>query len=92
MVDFDKIQSEVADARGRLSVSWRDFALLCKARMIECAITSDGITSYSIGGRTVTRDLSQWQEWYEYALKQASIEEGGGPQMQTIYFPPRAIC
>ena len=90
MVDYAALNKEASDARTQLRVSWRDFALVCKAKMVECAIMTDGISSYSIGGRTVTRDLSQWQEWYEFAMKQAASEEGG-VMYQDIAFVPRGM-
>jgi hypothetical protein len=89
-MDLQAINDEVGNVRSQLRVSWRDFAVFCKAKMMEAAIAGN-IASYSIGGRSVTRTLDQWQRWHEYALKQAN-NEGGGVQMQDISFAPRGNC
>ena len=83
-IDVAAIQAEIASVRGALRVSWSAFANYCQAKMLEAAIAG-GVASYSIGGRSVNRDLRIWQEWYDYAISRANAEAGGVTQ-QPIYF------
>jgi len=89
-MDLQSINDELTSVRSQLRVSWRDFALYCKAKMMEAAMNGN-IASYSIGGRSVTRSLDQWQVWHEYALRQVN-NEAGSPAMQDISFVPRGSC
>lgn len=89
-MDLSSINSEILAARSGLNVSWADFALYCKAKMMEAAI-GGGIASYSIGGRSVTKSLDQWERWHRYAMAQTN-SENGGVQMQDIKFVPRGSC
>lgn len=87
-LDVSAIDDELAAVRANLRSSWRDFAIYCKAKMMDAGM-NDGVTSYSIGGRTVTRALDVWERWLGIAQKQAGIEESGGVGMQEIAFADR---
>lgn len=89
-MDLSSINTEILDVRSGLNVSWDDFALYCKAKMMEAAI-GGGISSYSIGGRSVNKSLDQWQSWHRYAKAQANSEKGS-IQMQDITFVNRGSC
>lgn len=89
-MDLNAINTEIMEARSQLSASWNDFAIYCKAKMMEAAMNG-GISSYSIGGRSVTKSLDAWQTWHRYAMAQANNEQGG-VQMQDIYFVNRGSC
>lgn len=89
-MDLNSINTEVLEVRTGLQVSWRDFAMYCKAKMMEAAIQG-GVSSYSIGGRSVTKSLDQWERWHRYAMAQANNEDGG-VQMQDLSFVPRGSC
>lgn len=84
-LDVTAIESEVRAVTGALSLSWDDLATYCKAKMIEAAING-GITSYTVNGRTVAKDLRWWQEAHKFAKAQAAAEDEGGICGQPISF------
>jgi hypothetical protein len=86
--DVAAIDAELATVRANLRSSWRDLVIFCKAKIMEAAMNGN-VASYSIGGRSVTRDLDAWERWLALAQKQAAIEDLGGVGMQTIYFSDR---
>ena len=85
------INNEMTMVRSSLRASWQDFANYCKAKMMEAAMTTNGVSSYSIGGRSVNRNLDVWERWHRYAVMQANSERGG-VQQQEIAFVPRGGC
>ena len=91
MVDYTTLNDEILNAKNQLQVGWEDFATFCKAKMFEAAMDSGNVSSYSIGGRSVSRTLDQWQVGHTFAKKQANIETGV-PLMQDISFVNRGSC
>lgn len=87
-LDTDALRSEITGVAGSLDLSWSDFAVYLKGKMMEAAING-GITSYTINGRTVAKDLRWWQDAHKYALQQATVEGSGGVDIQPIYFGRR---
>lgn len=87
-LDVSALQSEITGVAGSLDLSWSEFAIYLKGKMMEAAI-SGGLTSYSINGRTVTKDLRWWQDAHQYALQQANVEDSGGIDVQPIRFGAR---
>ncbi len=87
-LDTDAINTEVRTVAGALDVSWEDFATYCKGKIIECTING-GITTYTINGRTVTKDQSWFTKAFEFAVAQANIQNSGGIGGQPISFEPR---
>jgi hypothetical protein len=88
MLDSDAINSEVRSVAGKLDVSWRDFATYVKGKIIEAGING-GVSSYTINGRTVTKDLQFWERALKMALEMAAVESSGGIDEQPIRFIKR---
>lgn len=87
-LDVSAIQGEINSVAGSLDLTWSEFAIYLKGKMMEAAI-SGGLTSYTINGRTVTKDIRWWQDAHQYALQQANVEESGGIDIQPIRFGAR---
>lgn len=87
-LDTDALRTEITGVAGSLDLSWSEFATYLKGKMMEAAING-GITSYTINGRTVSKDLRWWQDAHAYALRQAAVDSGGGVDVQPIYFGRR---
>ncbi len=87
-VNTDAIGTEIESVRGSFDVSWDDFAIYCKAKIIECTING-GITSYTINGRSITKDITWFEKAYDLAKREANIEASGGVSGQPIHFSPR---
>jgi len=87
-LDSDAINSEVRTVAGKLDVSWRDFATYVKGKIIEAGING-GVSSYTINGRTVAKDLQFWERALKMALEMASVENSGGIDEQPIRFIAR---
>jgi len=87
-LDVDAIRTEVVAVVGSLDLTWSEFAVYLKGKMMEAAING-GITSYTINGRTVTKDAQWWKTAYEYAQRQANVDDCGGVDVQPIYFGKR---
>ena len=75
--DVEAIQDEITQIAGALRISWADIAKAAQLKMAEATLNG-GITSYTINGRTVTRDLRWWQEAYRFAMAQAAVDDEGG--------------
>lgn len=76
-LDVASIETEVRAVTGAMSLSWDDLALYVKGKMVEAAING-GVTSYTINGRTVAKDIRWWQEAYRFAKAQGAAEDDGG--------------
>ena len=87
-MDTSLINAEVATVVGSLNVSWSDFAIYCKGKIIEAGING-GITSYTINGRSVTKDLTFWQASLRLALEMSGVDDSGGIDQQPIRFTRR---
>jgi hypothetical protein len=87
-LDSDAINTEVRTVAGKLDVSWRDFATYVKGKIIEAGING-GVSSYTINGRTVTKDLLFWERALRLAMEMASIENSGGIDEMPIRFIAR---
>jgi hypothetical protein len=87
-LDVSAINDEVQQVASGLSVPWSDFAIYCKAKIIECGING-GITSYSINGRTVSKDVAFWERALRFAMEMSSVDETGGIDQQPIRFVGR---
>ena len=87
-LDSDAVNAEIRTVAGKLDVSWRDFSTYCKGKLIECAING-GISSYTVNGRTVAKDLQFWERALKMALEMASVENSGGIDEQPIRFIAR---
>lgn len=87
-VDSAAINSEVRTVIGALDVSWTDFVIYVKAKIMEAGIAG-GVAAYTINGRSVTKDLRWWNELLALAQAQAAVEQNGGFASQEIYFSPR---
>ncbi len=90
-LDADKIEAiddEISIVRGNLQSSWADFAIFCKAKIMEATING-GITTYTLNGRTVTKDINWFKGAYEMAVKEANLETSGGISGIPISFRPR---
>jgi len=87
-LDVSALSTEIVGVAGALDLSWSEFATYLKGKMMEAAING-GVTSYTINGRTVAKDVRWWQDAHAYALKQASVEDSGGIEDQPIYFGRR---
>jgi hypothetical protein len=87
-LDTTAINAEVQSVAHALDVSWRDFGIYCKAKIIEAGING-GVSSYSINGRTVTKDLQFWERALKLAMEMASVENSGGIDEQPIRFLAR---
>lgn len=75
-VNVSAIDTEVRTVAQQLQTSWSDFAIYCKAKLFECGING-GISSYTINGRTVTKDLQFWERALELANRMAAQDAGG---------------
>ena len=87
-LNVDALTTEISGVAGALALSWSEFAAYLKGKMMEAAVNG-GVTSYTINGRTVTKDLRWWQDAHQYALSQANTENSGGVYIQPIYFGKR---
>jgi hypothetical protein len=87
-LDSDAINLEVRTVAGKLDVSWRDFATYVKGKIIEAGING-GVSSYTINGRSVVKDLQFWERALKMALEMASVENNGGIDEQPIRFIKR---
>ena len=87
-LDTIAINSEISSVAGSLDVSWRDFAVYVKGKIVEATING-GVTSYTINGRTVTKDLTFWERALKLALEMAAVETSGGIDEQPIRFSAR---
>jgi hypothetical protein len=87
-LDADAINTEVRSVAGKLDVSWRDFATYVKGKIIEAGING-GVSSYTINGRTVTKDLQFWELALKMALEMSAVENSGGIDEQPIRFIAR---
>lgn len=76
-LDVSSLEAELRTVAGQLTLTWDDLATYCKAKMIEAAV-SGGVTSYTINGRTVAKDLRWWQDAYTFAKAQSASEDEGG--------------
>ena len=86
--DIQKIDTEIATVIRGLQTSWCDFATYCKGKIFECAING-GISSYTINGRSVTKDLAWWQSTLELANRMAAADATGGIAEIPISFRSR---
>lgn len=87
-LDVDSLRTEIRDVAGSLDLTWSEFATYLKGKMMEAAL-SGGVTSYTINGRSVVKDLNWWQKAHEYAMQQAAVEDSGGIDVQPIRFGKR---
>lgn len=87
-LDMDALQTEVEAIGAQLRVSWRQRVVFLEGKLMEAQLAG-GITSYTINGRTVAKDVRWLQEAHAYALRMASIEDGGGIDVQPIRFGAR---
>jgi hypothetical protein len=87
-LNVDAVTSEITGVAGALSLTWAEFSAYLKGKMMEAAVNG-GVTSYTVNGRTVAKDLRWWQEAHQYALAQSNIETSGGVDIQPIYFGKR---
>lgn len=87
-LDTDAIDQEISTVRGSLQSSWADFAIFCKAKIMECTING-GVTTYTLNGRTVTKDINWFKTAYDMAIKESNVETGGGISGTPIHFSPR---
>ena len=87
-LDSDAINLEVRTVAGKLDVSWRDFATYVRGKIIEASING-GISSYTLNGRTIAKDLTFWERALKLALEMASVENSGGIDEQPIRFIKR---
>lgn len=71
-----------------MDVSWRDFSVYVKGKIVEATIAG-GVSSYTINGRTVTKDLQFWERALKLALEMASVENSGGIDEQPVRFIKR---
>jgi hypothetical protein len=86
--DIKKIDGEIAAVVKGLQTSWADFAIYCKGKIFECGI-NNGISSYTINGRSVTKDLAWWQSTLELANRMAAVDASGGIAEVPISFRSR---
>lgn len=70
-------------------ISWADIATFCKIAWVQARQSESGVTSYTIAGRSITRDADAWSRWYRFALDMANVEDHGGIGQQDIYFRER---
>lgn len=84
-MDAEALQSEIRELVGEFDLEWSEFALFLKLKMVEAA-KNGGVTTYTINGRSVTKDLRWWQDAYKFAKDQANIENSGGIDSVTISF------
>jgi hypothetical protein len=76
-LDVSAIETELRSVTGELTLGWDDLAIYCKGKMMEAAMNG-GVTSYTINGRSVTKDVRWWQDAYTFAKAQSSAEDDGG--------------
>lgn len=88
-LDSDAINLEVRTVAGNLDVSWRDFATYIRGKIVEASING-GISSYTVNGRSVAKDLTFWERALKLALEMSSIENSGGIDEQPIRFMRRS--
>jgi hypothetical protein len=87
-LDPDAVNAEIRSVAGKLDVSWRDFSTYIKGKIVECAING-GVSSYTLNGRTVQKDLQFWERALKMALEMAAVENSGGIDEQPIRFIAR---
>lgn len=87
-LDVSALRTEITGVAGSMDLTWAEFAIYLKGKMMEAAVNG-GVTSYTINGRTVAKDLRWWQESHQYALEQANVETSGGIDIQPIRFGKR---
>ena len=61
--------------------TWPQLVTLCEAAIRNAALNGGMITSYTVGGKTVTKDLAFWQglhAWAKNQVSQEASEAGGG--------------
>ena len=87
-LDVAALRTEITGVAGSLDLTWSEFAVYLRGKMMEAAING-GITSYTVNGRTISKDLRWWQDAHQYALSQANTETSGGVDIQPIYFGKR---
>ena len=87
-LDADAVSNEIRSVAGKLDVSWADFAVYVKGKIVEAGI-SGGVSSYTIAGRSVTKDLQFWERALRLALEMQGVEASGGIDEQPIRFISR---
>lgn len=86
-LDVDALRAELSKGANGSDIAWRDLAGYLKLKMAEAQI--NGVTSYTINGRSVTKDVAGIKLDHEYALRMANVEESGGVDVQPIRFGRR---
>ena len=84
-LDIASVESEVRSVAGAMDLTWDEMATYYKAKMAEAGING-GVTSYTINGRTVQKDVRWWREAYTFAQQQAAVDDVGGIVGSTISF------
>jgi hypothetical protein len=87
-LDMDALQTEVESIGSALRVTWRQRIIFLEGKLMEAQLAG-GITSYTINGRTVTKDVRWLNEAHDYAQRMANVEESGGIDVQPISFGRR---
>lgn len=87
-LDADAVSNEIRSVAGKLDVSWADFATYVKGKIVEAGIAG-GVSSYTINGRSVTKDLQFWERALRLAMEMQGIESSGGVDEQPIRFISR---
>lgn len=87
-LDMEALQTEVESIGASLRVTWRQRVIFLEGKMMEAQLAG-GITSYTINGRSVTKDIRWLTEAHDYAMQMANVEESGGIDVQPIHFGKR---
>lgn len=75
--DLKDFLDEIREAQGEITtLDWRLVADAIAAKMA-IAASEGGVTSWSFGGRTVTKSLSELRHLHAIALAQANRQRGG---------------
>jgi hypothetical protein len=84
-LDISSVETEIRSIAGQMDLTWDEMATYYKAKMAEAGING-GVTSYTINGRTVQKDVRWWREAYTFAQQQAAVDDVGGIVGSTISF------
>jgi photosystem II stability/assembly factor-like uncharacterized protein len=83
-VNPQAIDAEIRSVAAAMQTSWPDFAIYCQAKIFECSIAG-AVSSYTIGGRTVTKDLNFWERALNLANRMVNAEQGGVVEMPVSF-------